>query len=60
MILKFGMKPWKMKLYKVYINHDPVMTLTYVMAWSTYNCLAIMAMAVLKSSPYSMFLSKDL
>ena len=34
MILKFGMKHQEMKLYKVYINHDPWMTLTYFMARS--------------------------
>ena len=28
MILKFGMKHQAKELYKVYINHDPVMTLT--------------------------------
>ena len=28
MILKLGMKHQAMELYKVYINHDPVMTLT--------------------------------
>ena len=35
MILKLGMKHQAMKLYKVYINHDPWMTLTYFTAWST-------------------------
>ena len=29
MILNFGMKHLGMELYKVYINHDPGMTLTY-------------------------------
>ena len=29
MILKLGMKHLGMELYKVYINHDPGMTLTY-------------------------------
>ena len=32
MILKLGMKHQAMELYKVYINHDPWMTLTYFMA----------------------------
>ena len=32
MILKLGMKHLGMVLYKVYINHDPGMTLTYFMA----------------------------
>ena len=35
MILKLGMKHLGMELYKVYINHDPVMTLTYLTARST-------------------------
>ena len=35
MILKLGMKHQGMELYKVYINHDPGMTLTYFMARST-------------------------
>ena len=29
MILKLGVKHLGMELYKVYINHDPGMTLTY-------------------------------
>ena len=32
MILKLGMKHLGMELYKVYINHDPGMTLTYFTA----------------------------
>ena len=36
MILKLGMKHKGNELYKVYINHDLVMTLTYFMARSTY------------------------
>ena len=35
MILKLGMKHFGMELYKVYINHDPGMTLTYFTAWSS-------------------------
>ena len=34
MILKLGMKHQALKLYKVYINHDPAMTLTYFTARS--------------------------
>ena len=34
-ILNFGMKHQAMELYKVCVNHDPVMTLTYLMARST-------------------------
>ena len=30
MILKLGMKHQAMELYKVYINHDSVMTLTFL------------------------------
>ena len=36
MILKLGMKHQTIELYKVYINHDPWMTLTYFTARS--NC----------------------
>ena len=32
MILKLGMKHQAIELYKVYINHDPGMTLTHFMA----------------------------
>ena len=35
MILKLGVKHLGMEHYKVYINHDPGMTLTYFMARST-------------------------
>ena len=35
MILKLGMKQQAMKFYKVCINHDPRMTLTYFTARST-------------------------
>ena len=34
MLLKLGMKHQVEELYKVYINHDPGMTLTYFMARS--------------------------
>ena len=36
MILKLDMKHQAMELYKVYINHDPGMTLTFFTARSTY------------------------
>ena len=36
MILKLGMKHQAMELYKVCINHDPGMTLTYFTARSTW------------------------
>ena len=35
MILKLGVKHQAMELYKVYINHDPGMTLTFFTARST-------------------------
>ena len=35
MILKLGMHHQALELYKVYINHDPWMTLTYFMTRST-------------------------
>ena len=35
MILKLGVKHLGMEFYKVYINHDPDMTLTYFAARST-------------------------
>ena len=35
MILKLGVKPQAMELYKVFISHDPGMTLTYFTARST-------------------------
>ena len=35
MILKLGMKHQAIELYKVYINRDPWMTLTYFTARST-------------------------
>ena len=36
MILKLDMKHQGMELYKVYINHDLRMTLTYLIARSTW------------------------
>ena len=36
MILKLGKKHLGIERYKVYINHDPGMTLTYFTARSTY------------------------
>ena len=46
MILKLGMKHQAIELYKVCINHDPVMTLTFLrqgqLGWSMHlngeNC----------------------
>ena len=38
MILKLGMQHLGLKLYKVYINDDPELTLTYLTARS--NCVA--------------------
>ena len=35
MILKHGMKHQAIEFYKVYINHDPGMILTYLKAMST-------------------------
>ena len=32
---KFGLKHWWLKYYNEYINHDPVVTLTYFVARST-------------------------
>ena len=34
MILKFGMDHYVLKLYKVYVNYDPELTLTYFTAMS--------------------------
>ena len=36
MILKLGMQHLGLKLYKVYINDDPVLTLTYFTARSNW------------------------
>ena len=36
MILKLGMLHWGLKLYKVYINDDPGLTLTYFTASSNW------------------------
>ena len=36
MILKLGMKQQRMELYKIYINHDPGMTLAYFTARSIW------------------------
>ena len=38
MILKLGIQHWGLKLYKVYINDDPGLTLTYFTARS--NCVS--------------------
>ena len=36
MILKLGIKYWELKLYKVYINDDTGLTLTYFKARSNW------------------------
>ena len=36
MILKLGMYHWGLKVFKVYINDDPGLTLTYFMARSNW------------------------
>ena len=36
MILKLGMYHWGLQLYKLYINDDPALTLTYYMARSNW------------------------
>ena len=37
MILKLGTYHWGIKLYRVYINNDPGLTLTFFAARSNYN-----------------------
>ena len=49
MILKLGMKHQAMELYKVYINYDPGMTLTYFTARSTYVANAYECIHVISS-----------
>ena len=39
--MKLGMKHQWLKYYNVYINHDPVMTLTQFMARFNMGCLCI-------------------
>ena len=46
MILKFGMYHWGLKLYKVYINDDPGLTLTYF----TVNFMLSFAFSVLNNN----------
>ena len=36
MIMKLGMYHWGLKLYKVFINDDPGLTLTYFVAMSNW------------------------
>ena len=40
MIFKLGLQHRGLKLYKVYINDDPVLTLTYFTAWSHFVACA--------------------
>ena len=42
MILKLGMQHWGLKLYKVCINGDPGLTLTYFTARSNLEILAFL------------------
>ena len=49
MTLKLGMKHQGMKLYKVYVNHDPGMTLTYFMARSTQVAYPIFQASVYRT-----------
>ena len=39
MIMKLGMEHYKLKLYLVYINDDPVLTLTYFTTMSIFGKL---------------------
>ena len=38
---RLGMKHLRLKYYNVYINHDPAMTLTYFMARSSLETVAL-------------------
>ena len=42
MILKLGMKHQAMELFKVCINHDPGMTLTFFYGKVNLGCLSIL------------------
>ena len=50
MILKLGMQHRTLKVYKVYINDDPVMTLTYLMARSNLATYAFKCLKLLRSN----------
>ena len=50
MILKLGMYHWGLKRYKVYINDDPELTLTYFTAMSNWvTCTIELVKTVTKS-----------
>ena len=60
MILKLGMSHWGLKLYKVYINDYPGLTLTYFMArpnWVT--CMFEWGKTVIKSFNGGKLAAKD-
>ena len=42
MIMKLGMEHYNLKLYKVYINYDPELTLTYFTAMSNLVKLVLL------------------
>ena len=48
MILKLGMKHYEMEVYKICINHDTGMTLTYLTARSTQMAHAFECRKLLK------------
>ena len=48
MIMKLGMEQYVLKLYKVYINNDPELTLTHFKAMSNFAKLVF----VLTGAPY--------
>ena len=60
MILKLGMYHWRLKLYKVYINDDPGLTMTYFTARSILGRLyVLMGKTVTKSFNGGNLAAKD-
>ena len=49
MILKLGMQHQTFNIYKIYINDDPSMTLTYFMAKSSLAAYALKCLKLLQS-----------
>ena len=50
MILKLGMKHQGEELYKVYVNHDPVMTMTFLQQGQLRSPMHLNGQKIVKSN----------
>ena len=58
-ILKLSMQHWRLKLYKVYINDDPGLTMTYFAVRSNWVTCTLNGKTVTKSFNVGKLAAKD-